>query len=133
MTKEKSTHLTDKYFARLHLGAREQTHRNAKDLRRRQTEAEEKLWSLLRNRQLKGKKFRRQHALENYVADFYCHEVKLVIELDGGIHEEQEQKEYDLDRTSVLKEYGIKVIRFKNEEVVSNLDVVLDKIKSCLT
>ena len=97
------------------------------------TKAEKILWEALRNRRLNNCKFRRQHALENYVADFYCHEAKLVIELDGGIHGEQEQKEYDRDRTSVLKEDGLKVIRFKNEEVVSNLEVVLDKIRRCIT
>ena len=121
------------YNENLHLGAHKSTMQNAHDLRMDLTKAESVLWEALRNRRLNNCKFRRQHALENYVADFYCHEAKLVIELDGGIHGEQEQREYDSDRTSVLKEYGIKVIRFKNEEVVSNLEVVLDKIRRCLT
>lgn len=120
------------YNENLHLSAHKSTMQNAHDLRMDLTKAEKILWEALRNRRLNNCKFRRQHALENYVADFYCHEAKLVIELDGGIHGEQEQKEYDRDRTSVLKEYGIKVIRFKNEEVVSNLEVVLDKIRRYL-
>ena len=121
------------YNENLHLDAHKSTMQNAHDLRMDLTKAEKILWEALRNRRLNNFKFRRQHALKNYVADFYCHEAKLVIELDGGIHGEQEQKEYDRDRTSVLNEYGINVIRFKNEEVVSNLEIVLDKIKGCLT
>ena len=120
------------YNKNLHIGARKSIMQNAHDLRMDLTEAEKILWEALRNRRLNNCKFRRQHALENYVADFYCHEAKLVIELDGEIHGEQEQKEYDRDRTSVLKQYGLKVMRFKNEEVVNELEVVLDKIKQCL-
>lgn len=117
----------------LHLGAHKSTMQNAHDLRMDLTEAEEILWEAVRDRRLNNCKFRRQHALKNYVADFYCHEAKLVIELDGGIHGEQDQKEYDRDRTSVLNEYGIKVIRFQNEEVINNIEIVLDKVRKCLT
>ena len=120
------------YNENLHIGAHKSTMQNAHDLRMDLTKAEKILWEALRNRRLDNRKFRRQHALQNYVADFYCHEAKLIIELDGGIHEEQDQKRYDHDRTCVLNEYGIKVIRIKNKEVVNNLNVVLGKIKKCL-
>jgi very-short-patch-repair endonuclease len=90
MPNNKSTDLTDKYLAHLHQGAKASTQQNARELRHQQTKAEEKLWSLLRNRQLKGKKFRRQQAIANYVVDFYCHECKLAIEVDGNFHTEAE-------------------------------------------
>ena len=117
-----------KYTYNLHLGAKASAHGHAKELRRKETEAEQKLWSLIRNRQLKGKKFRRQHAIVNYIADFYCHECKLAIELDGYHHKKEDVKEYDKARTVLLSEYGITVIRFWNEEVIEEIDVVLEKI-----
>ena len=93
MSTDKSTDLTAKYLANLHQGAKPSTHQHARELRQRSTKAEEKLWSRLRNRKIKGKKFRRQHAIAGYVADFYCHESKLVIELDGNFHTMQEAKD----------------------------------------
>ena len=117
-----------KYTYNLHLGAKASTHGHAKKLRRKETEAEQKLWSLLRNRQLKGKKFRRQHAITKYIVDFYCHECKLAIELDGYHHKNDDVKEYDKARTALLNEYGITVLRFWNEEVIEETEVVLEKI-----
>src|SRR4030095_9375847 len=107
---------------------------NARALRKNKTDTEELLWQLLRNRQLNGFKFRRQHPLhKGFILDFYCVEVKLAVELDGAPHLEQEQKEYDEGRTYELKEYGIRVIRFWNEEVKKNTEEVLMKIaKACL-
>ncbi|MEO5675834.1 MAG: DUF559 domain-containing protein [Chitinophagales bacterium] len=107
---------------------------NARALRKNKTDAENLLWQLLRNRQLNGFKFRRQHPLpKGFILDFYCAEVKLAVELDGTPHLKQEQKEYDEQRTYVLKEYGIRVIRFWNEEVMNNTEQVLRKIaKACL-
>jgi very-short-patch-repair endonuclease len=81
---------------------------------------------------LKGKKFRRQHALDKYVLDFYCHECKLAIELDGVIHDEKMNRQYDEARTSVLNDWGITVIRFRNEEVMNQTGKVLDKIGGLL-
>ena len=75
---------------------------NAKELRQRQTETEEILWSYLRNRKILRLKFRRQHYIQSYIVDFYCAEKMLSIELDGGIHLNKEQKEYDKDRTEFL-------------------------------
>jgi very-short-patch-repair endonuclease len=109
----------------LHLGATAATYANAKGLRQSQTLAEQKLWSFLRNRQLKGMKIRRQHAVGNYVLDFYCHESKIAIELDGNVHKTSVAKEYDDTRTMFLKDYGITVLRFWNAEVMTTSTVCL--------
>jgi very-short-patch-repair endonuclease len=85
----------NKYLANLHQGAIPSTHKFANELRHRSTEAEQILWSLLRNRKVKGKKFRRQHAIAQYVANFYCHECRLIIELEGHHHKKPGAKEYD--------------------------------------
>ncbi|MGV3596967.1 MAG: endonuclease domain-containing protein [Bacteroidota bacterium] len=102
---------------------------NAKALRGSQTEAERFLWSELRNRKFESVKFRRQHPIGKYIADFYCHELKLVIEIDGAVHNSQDQKEYDKGRTQELNEKGILVIRFTNSEVENNLQNVLYRLK----
>jgi len=99
-----------------------------KKLRKDQTEAEKVLWAQLRGRKLKGLKFRRQHPLGNYIADFYCHELKLVIELDGEIHDSVEAKLNDKIRTQYLIENGFQVLRFKNLEVLGEINTVLQKI-----
>jgi very-short-patch-repair endonuclease len=102
----------------------------AKELRKSMTVAEEILWKHLRNNKLNGLKFRRQHPLDIFIADFYCHNKRLIIELDGGIHDTPEQKEYDEGRTFELEEKGFKILRFKNEEVINNIENVLFRIKS---
>ena len=112
----------------LHQHANRRLYEYGRILRQKQTEAEEKLWQLIRNRKLNGLKFRRQHPLVKYIADFYCHEKRLVIELDGGIHKSKMQHEIDEERTSVLDKSGITVIRFKNEEVINNSKAVTDRI-----
>ena len=132
MDNNNTSDLRDKLLAKLHYGAKASTQEYARELRLRTTEAEQKLWSLLRNRQLKGKKFRRQHAIANYVADFYCNESRLVIELDGNFHTAAETKEYDKFRTNLLNELGITVLRFWNEEVIKNPGKVIKKISEYL-
>lgn len=103
-------------------------HRRAKELRKNMTETEHLLWEKIRNRKLNGLKFRRQHPISIFIADFYCHEIRLVIELDGGIHENTDQKEYDEGRTAELENLGISVIRFTNEEILNSIDNVLCNI-----
>ena len=120
MPPKKSFDSREQYNINLHHNAKPCIHQNASNLRKRTTEAEQKLWALLRNRQLNGKKFRRQHAIANYIADFYCHECKLVIELDGNFHKRIEAKEYDHWRTVSLHEMGVSVLRFWNEEVLTD-------------
>ena len=100
--------------------------RRAKELRQEATPAEKMLWERLRNRQLGGFKFRRQHPLGPFIADFYCAERRLVVELDGGIHDTQ--KEEDEQRTRQFEEFKYRVIRFRNEEILTNIEIVLQKI-----
>jgi very-short-patch-repair endonuclease len=116
------------YSGNLFKGATSAIFENAKELRKNTTAAESILWKSLRNRKILGSKFRRQHPIGNFVADFYCHETKLIIELDGGYHNEKEQTERDEARTQVINEFGINVIRFTNYEVINNLGTVLSKI-----
>ena len=121
-----------KYNYNLHKGARSIIHQFAKELRHTETEAEKKLWGLLRNRKLKGKKIRRQHAFADYILDFYCHECKLAVELDGSFHTSEDQQLYDEARTSLLYEHGIKVIRFWNDEVLNETEKTLERIAAYL-
>jgi len=104
----------------------------AKRLRQRLTASEKKLWSYLRNRRLGGLKFRRQHPIDRYIVDFICIEKKLVIELDGGIHNTLQQREYDQQRTETLQTYDLTVIRFKNEAVINNIHKVLEEIRKSI-
>lgn len=98
----------------------------ARTLRKTQTDTESKVWSVLRNRQCLGLKFRRQHVIEGFVADFYCDELKLVVEVDGGIH--NKQKEYDVIRQQMLEEKGIKVLRLRNEEIEKDINTIIKRI-----
>jgi very-short-patch-repair endonuclease len=102
----------------------------ARDLRNQLTPAESKLWEALRHRQLAGLKFRCQHPVGQFILDFYCPTQKLVVEVDGIIHEQQ--KEYDLARTAQLNEFGYQVLRFTNAEVMNNLPDVLDRIRQAI-
>ena len=98
----------------------------ARELRQPQTAAEQKLWSALRNRQLGGFKFRRQHPIDRFIVDFYCHECALVVEVDGDSH--VSQIEYDEARTEWLNDRGYNVVRFTNLEVQRQLPAVLEAI-----
>ena len=96
-------------------------------LRKRQTKQEKILWDFLRNRILKVK-FRRQYGIGGYILDFYCPEIKLVIELDGWQHLEKDHREYDKERTNFLKVFGCTVFRFSNSDIDNNLENVLQDI-----
>ena len=108
-----------------------------RELRRNQTPSENALWQMLRNRKLAGNKFYRQHAIKVdykgsprfYIADFYCHEQRLVLEIDGKIH--ANQREYDEYRTFVINQLGIRVVRLKNEEL-QDIPNVIVKLKAFL-
>lgn len=110
-------------------GATRSTFNFAKQLRSNMTDAEKVLWEELRKNKLEGYKFRRQHPLQNYVADFYCHAIRLVIEVDGDNHLTKEQIKIDKERTEILNSNGIDIIRFTNKEVIEELDEVIKKIK----
>jgi very-short-patch-repair endonuclease len=101
-------------------------HDHARDLRRNQTEVEKRLWARLRNRQSSGVKFRRQFPIGEFVADFACPAAGLVVELDGSQHAEQAEK--DQWRTRMLAGHGYRVLRFWNEEVLTNIDGVVESI-----
>ena len=103
-----------------------QAKHRSRRLRRDLTTAEQILWRALRQRQIGNYKFRRQYPIGNYVLDFVCLEAGLVIEVDGGQH--QENTGYDQDRTLWLEQQGFRILRFWNNEVMSNLDAVLDVI-----
>jgi very-short-patch-repair endonuclease/type II restriction/modification system DNA methylase subunit YeeA len=107
--------------------SKEMLHR-CRELRKNATDAEQLLWSCLRNRALGGYKFRRQHPVGDYILDFYCHEARLCIELDGGGHGETEQAQKDAERTAFLETQGIRVVRYWNHEVLTDLEVVLEDI-----
>ncbi len=96
----------------------------AKALRKNMTETEKILWNYLKAG-VAGLKFRRQHPLGLYIADFYCHPIRLVIELDGRIHDREDVKENDEQREKELISWGNRILRFKNEEVLNNVEAVL--------
>ena len=100
----------------------------AKKMRNNQTEAEAVLWLYLSNKQ-KGFRFKRQHPIKYFIADFYCHKAKLVIEVDGGYHQLPEQYEYDQNRDYELEELGLKVLRFTNEQVFFDIENVIKDIE----
>ncbi len=95
-------------------------------LRNEMTTAENALWKVLRGRQLEGLKFRRQHPFGNYILDFVCLEIMLVIEVDGGQH--TENREYDTQRTEELQKAGYRVLRFWNNQVLQQIESVKEKL-----
>jgi len=117
----------------MYYGADSNTLRAAHLLRRSMTKAEAVLWKKLRDRNVFNTKFRRQHPISIFIVDFYCHEYKLVIEVDGDIHNDEIACQYDLGRTEVLNKFGLKVIRFTNNQILYSLDSVIGKIHKEIT
>ena len=101
-------------------------------LRRNQTDAEKKLWALLRNRQLEGVKFRRQFSLSGYILDFYSPEYKLGIEADGGGHYEDKGRQRDELRTRELNKLGVEIIRFSDRDILTNIEGIYERIKKVI-
>jgi very-short-patch-repair endonuclease len=101
----------------------------AEELRNNMTEAEKVLWTHLRKSQL-GVRFKAQHPIDKFIADFYCHKAKLVVEVDGSVHDLQ--KEYDQNRSDEINNLGVNVIRFTNEEVFNDIEKVVGEIKKRL-
>lgn len=100
----------------------------ARQRRRDNTDAEAFLWSILRGRRMNGRKFRREEPCEPYVLDFFCRELGLVVEIDGGQHNSAEGKEADRAKTAFLQKLGYRVLRFTNREVLTQISSVLDVI-----
>jgi very-short-patch-repair endonuclease len=100
----------------------------ARELRNNMTEAEKILWDELKNRRVFKSRFRRQHPIDIFIADFYCHEYKLAIEIDGEIHLKKEIQEYDDGRTHDIEKFGIKILRFSNNQILTDINSVKKKI-----
>jgi very-short-patch-repair endonuclease len=94
----------------------------ARNLRQDMTEAEKRVWQILRSQQMKGYKFRRQVPIGRYIADFVCHEARLIVEIDGGQHDHSSPQE--VERSGLLRSQGYRILRFWNNEVLANLDGV---------
>lgn len=112
----------------MHSGAVKPLYQMARELRNKATHAETILWGYLKTKPL-GFKFRRQHPYSIYILDFYCHSLKLVIEVDGSIHDLAEIKENDRQRESLLQTDGLTIIRFGNKQVEENLHIVIKQIE----
>jgi cyclase len=113
----------------MHYGATMETVQIAERLRKEMTGSEKLLWERVCKNQL-GARIRRQHPIWKFVADFYCHEARLVIEIDGEIHLNLENKLYDISRDTVLNEFNIEIIRFTNQQVINETESVISEIKS---
>jgi very-short-patch-repair endonuclease len=113
----------------MYFGAKPDMFVKAKELRRTETDAERLLWARLHKNQLLGLQFRRQHPINRFIADFYCPKIKLVVEADGGIHEIPEHQAYDIGRSEILNDFGIKVIRFTNEQIIEDIESVIKIIE----
>jgi very-short-patch-repair endonuclease len=114
-------------------GAKPELFRFAQEMRKNPTESEERLWSFLRQLRNEGFVFRRQHPIDLFIADFYCHKLKLVIEVDGEVHDDEEVIEHDDGRTGELEKYGIRVLRFRNAQVLDNLTDVSNQIQEYIS
>jgi len=114
------------------LGAKVELFTLALQMRKNPTEAERVMWKILRKFRQSGFPFRRQHPIEFYVADFYCHKLRLVIEVDGEIHTEKDIQSHDEGRTGELERFAIKVLRFTNSQVLNDSDLVVEKINATI-
>jgi very-short-patch-repair endonuclease len=113
----------------MYFGATPDVFKKARELRRYETEAEKMLWSKLCRNQMVGLQFRRQHPINRFIVDFYCVKIKLVIEVDGNIHELPENKIYDIGRSQILNDFGITVIRVLNEEIIDDINNTIKQIE----
>ena len=116
----------------IYFGGKTELLKIAADLRHNMTPAEKILCDKIRNRKLLGFKFRRQHPVSEIILDYYCHEARLSIEVDGIVHNNHYQKERDKERTEILNKFGIKELRFSNDEVENQIDNVLEQITTHL-
>ena len=114
----------------MYFGAKPDTFKKAKELRKLETEAEKMLWSRLNKNQLLGLHFRRQHPINKFIADFYCPKIKLVVEVDGSIHDIPEYLAHDIGRSNILNDFGISVIRFSNDQVLEDIESTIKKIEN---
>ena len=104
----------------------------ARDLRKNMTPQERKLWNIIRNKHFYGYRFRRQFPIERYIVDFICREKRVIIELDGGQHNQPEDVQYDNERTAFLTSEGYQVVRFWNNDIDKNLQGVYKKLQEII-
>lgn len=114
----------------MYFGAKPELFRLARNMRNNPTKAEKILWKKLKEFRNTGFIFRRQHPIDIFIADFYCHKLKLVIEVDGEIHSDHQVQEYDDGRSGELEKLGIKVIRFSNEYIINNEELITNLIQN---
>jgi very-short-patch-repair endonuclease len=100
----------------------------ARELRQNMTEAEKIFWNSVRGRKFRNLKFRRQQIVEDFVVDFYCDALRLCVEIDGAVHNAESAKKYDVERDKALKLHGLTMMRFANDEVISDVNKVLQEI-----
>ncbi len=112
----------------MHYGASKTIFQYAEALRKNMTNAEKIIWERVCKNQL-GVRVRRQHPIWKYIADYYCHELKLIIEIDGEIHLSKENKACDINKDVTLNEFGIEIMRFKNYQVINRIDQVIEEVK----
>jgi very-short-patch-repair endonuclease len=114
----------------MYFGAKPEIFKLAKELRKLEAEAEKLLRSRLNKNQIIGLQFRRQHPINRFIADFYCPKIKLIIEVDGSIHELPDYQSHDIGRNDVFNDLGIKVIRFTNEQIIEQIDSTVEEIET---
>ena len=122
----------ESWMANFFYGASPEIFIKADYLRRNMSLAELQLWDKLKGKKMKGLRFRPQHPISIYIADFYCHKAKLVIEIDGDNHTKSDNIRYDLEREKVMSQFGITTIRFRNDEVQNEIEKVLSLIEKQL-
>jgi len=113
----------------MYYGAKPSLFKLAKELRKTQTEAEKILWSKLNKNQISGLQFRRQHPIDKFITDFFCPKIKLAIEIDGSIHDIPEYHIHDLGRSDIIKDFGITIVRFTNEQIINEIDYTVNQIE----
>ena len=113
----------------MHFGAKPDLFKLAIEMRKNPTHSERILWKHLKKFRFEGYTFRRQHPIDIFIADFYCHKLKLIIEVDGEIHNNEQAQEHDDGRTGELERFGITIIRFTNEQVLKYQEVVISQIR----
>ncbi len=114
----------------MYFGAKPDIFKKARELRKMETPSEKLLWTSLQKNQVLGLHFRRQHPISIFIADFYCPKINLVIEIDGEIHDIPEYKIHDIGRSEILNDFGIKVIRFTNEQIFKDIESVIKNIET---
>jgi len=116
----------------MYYGAKPSIFKLARELRKNETEAEKILWPRINKNQVLGFRFRRQHPINKFIADFFCVELKLVIEIDGSVHDITEYHEHDLGRTEVFNDFNITVIRFTNDQILNEIDNSVEQLEKMI-